>query len=101
RPTDPPGIGSETTDVVDRVNVHFAAVVGEVATGPVAAQAVLAIEIVVGADAVVPAFAVGLALNPGQFGLHLGGAVAAAREQFEIGRDRKRADRIGGQVIVV
>src|SRR5690606_7652536 len=100
RPTDPPGIGSETTNVVDRVDVHFAAVIGEVATSPVAAQAVLAVEIVVGADAVVPAFAVGLALDPGQLGLHLGGAIAAACDRSEVTRDRNRADRIGGEIIV-
>uniref|UniRef100_A0A0N4ZZV7 Carbamoyl-phosphate synthase (glutamine-hydrolyzing) n=1 Tax=Parastrongyloides trichosuri TaxID=131310 RepID=A0A0N4ZZV7_PARTI len=74
----------EATDVADRIGVGFTAVVAEVATGPIAAQAVLAVEVVVGADAVVPAVAADVGVGAGDFLLQLGVAVTAAGEQLQL-----------------
>src|SRR5690606_27362794 len=75
--------------------------VAEVTTGPVSADAVHAVQVVVGADAIVPAVAADLGLGAGQFLLQLGVAVAAARKQLQLVADRVFADDITGSVPLV
>src|SRR5690606_21312142 len=88
----------EATDVADRIGVSLAAVVAEVTTGPVGTDAVHAVQIVVGADAIVPAVAADLGLGARQFLLQLSVAVAAASEQLQLVADRVLADDITGGV---
>src|SRR5690606_4268651 len=92
------GQALEATDVADRIGVSFTAVVAEVATGPVGADAVDAVDVVVSADAVVPAVAAHVGVGAGELLLQLGVAVTAASEQFQLVADRVLADHVTGGV---
>jgi hypothetical protein len=60
-------------------------VVAELLAGVVDADAVLVVDLVLGADAVVDAVGVELVLDPGQGLLELGVAVADAADQVDVG----------------
>jgi hypothetical protein len=92
----------EAADVAQAVGVEFTAVVvGEVAAGPVGANAVAAVEEVVGAGAVVDAFAVFGGREARDLSLDLGRAVADAAEQLEVRGDRQNADGVDRSVILM
>src|SRR5690606_16999735 len=87
--------GSEPADVVQRPDVGLAAVVLEVAAGPVGPHAVGVVEEVLGADAVVQAVAVLRGGEARAVDADLGDSVADAAEDLETLGDRHEADQIG------